>query len=323
MRAEGMAIAESELEAFEALSSRSSELDQVLANAPDDLAAHQVYADWLLERGDPRGELISLALASSPTENWLATNLGQVIGPLAHHRTRLKIRWKSGWIEAIEIGSQFATSDEEIVQLLCALPASLLLRRLTMPARFAPAIAACTFPPKLDEIELLETWQPIVLDPIAKRVRRLAVNGYAVEIALDSDRLEELGVLSYDLSTVLHGVMTSHLPKLRRLELQRYLPQDGPHEDNQIWETFCEAIHPSLREVRLTDVLFNLRAFLSSRLARNLERIELVGHTVEMEHVPMFLDDRSYASMPIEMRSVGINPDARRKLIAAGYTVEV
>src|SRR5262249_28733887 len=38
-------------------------LEDALAESPDDLAAHAVYADYLMERGEPRGELIQVQLA--------------------------------------------------------------------------------------------------------------------------------------------------------------------------------------------------------------------------------------------------------------------
>lgn len=47
---------------------RGAKLLEQVVRAPRDAAARQVYADWLLEHGDPRGQLISLEahLASSP-----------------------------------------------------------------------------------------------------------------------------------------------------------------------------------------------------------------------------------------------------------------
>jgi uncharacterized protein (TIGR02996 family) len=39
-----------------------------IAEAPDDLARRHVFADWLSERGDPRGELMALQLSSSGAE---------------------------------------------------------------------------------------------------------------------------------------------------------------------------------------------------------------------------------------------------------------
>ena len=39
---------------------RNPELEAAIAKDLDDLDAHLVYADWLSDRGDPRGELIAL-----------------------------------------------------------------------------------------------------------------------------------------------------------------------------------------------------------------------------------------------------------------------
>ena len=41
-------------------SATDSELLDAIRRAPDDATAVQVYADWLIDRGDPRGELIAL-----------------------------------------------------------------------------------------------------------------------------------------------------------------------------------------------------------------------------------------------------------------------
>jgi uncharacterized protein (TIGR02996 family) len=42
-------------------------LEEALVEAPDDLAAHSAYADYLMEQGDPRGELIQVQLALERT----------------------------------------------------------------------------------------------------------------------------------------------------------------------------------------------------------------------------------------------------------------
>ena len=36
------------------------ELERAIAERPDDRSAREVYGDWLLERGDPRGDLIAI-----------------------------------------------------------------------------------------------------------------------------------------------------------------------------------------------------------------------------------------------------------------------
>lgn len=49
---------------------RSSELELTIAEDPDNLSAYGVYADWLLERSDRRGELIAadLVLSAAPDD---------------------------------------------------------------------------------------------------------------------------------------------------------------------------------------------------------------------------------------------------------------
>ena len=45
----------------EDLAAQQPFMDSILAD-PDDLSNYQVFSDWLIERGDPRGELIGLEL---------------------------------------------------------------------------------------------------------------------------------------------------------------------------------------------------------------------------------------------------------------------
>jgi uncharacterized protein (TIGR02996 family) len=50
-------------------------LRAVIEAAPHDEAARQVYADWLLEQGDPRGELLTMQLARCRDPFWTAPRL--------------------------------------------------------------------------------------------------------------------------------------------------------------------------------------------------------------------------------------------------------
>ena len=58
------------------------ELLAAIIEHPDDDAPRAVYADWLTERGDPRGELITLQLAKRPT----AAQRARVEALLAAHK---------------------------------------------------------------------------------------------------------------------------------------------------------------------------------------------------------------------------------------------
>ncbi|MBA3541340.1 MAG: TIGR02996 domain-containing protein [Deltaproteobacteria bacterium] len=41
---------------------RNLELEAEIAKTPDEVAPYLVYADWLQQHGDPRGELIALSV---------------------------------------------------------------------------------------------------------------------------------------------------------------------------------------------------------------------------------------------------------------------
>jgi uncharacterized protein (TIGR02996 family) len=85
-------------------------LRQVL-EAPDDDRPRRVYADWLLERGDPRGDFIALQLASAerpegPSEfepraaALLAEHRAAWLGPLAMGAAR----FERGFLEVLSLG---------------------------------------------------------------------------------------------------------------------------------------------------------------------------------------------------------------------------
>lgn len=46
------------------MTDRGAELLNAVYERPDDRAAREVLSDWLIEAGDPRGELIALQLAA-------------------------------------------------------------------------------------------------------------------------------------------------------------------------------------------------------------------------------------------------------------------
>lgn len=68
--------------------SDEQQLLEAIWRDPTDDAARQVYADWLLERGDPRGEIINLQLTDTPAakkkgERLAKTHRRALLGPLA------------------------------------------------------------------------------------------------------------------------------------------------------------------------------------------------------------------------------------------------
>jgi len=64
---------------------RNPELEKAIVANPTDREAYAVFADWLQEQGDPRGELISLQLANrdKAARQLIDSNLDYFLGPLA------------------------------------------------------------------------------------------------------------------------------------------------------------------------------------------------------------------------------------------------
>lgn len=71
----------------------NAELEAAIDEDPYDASRYAVYADWLLERGDRRGELIALQIAAEENKQLrdkvdalLERRVEQFLGPLAKHR---------------------------------------------------------------------------------------------------------------------------------------------------------------------------------------------------------------------------------------------
>jgi len=112
--------------------------------AAGDADAFYVYADQLLERGDPRGQLMALlALPSSDSRarDGLSALIEQhpdvLAGPLAGRLDRSDATWRHGFLDGLRIAYDFGADDTsfDAAQLLAevfAHPSSRLLRSLTV-----------------------------------------------------------------------------------------------------------------------------------------------------------------------------------------------
>src|SRR5207237_10621860 len=69
-------------------------------DAPDDDAPRLIYADWLQQRGDPRGEFIALQLANKPRADALLAKhkkdwIGRFVGTRTRYGTEAR-QWTRG-----------------------------------------------------------------------------------------------------------------------------------------------------------------------------------------------------------------------------------
>src|SRR5688572_23115268 len=71
------------------MDARNPDLEAAIAASPLDREPYSVFADWLQQQGDPRGELISLQLAGKDAEAdaLFAKHEDYFLGPLAAHKT--------------------------------------------------------------------------------------------------------------------------------------------------------------------------------------------------------------------------------------------
>jgi uncharacterized protein (TIGR02996 family) len=93
----------------------NAQLEAQILQSPDDLALYQVYADWLIEQGDLRGELIALSLraqwSGSAEDAALATKFMEDhaevwFGDLADKRGSddVAFSFRLGFIDSVRIG---------------------------------------------------------------------------------------------------------------------------------------------------------------------------------------------------------------------------
>jgi len=107
---------------------REPSLEAAIAAAPDDEGCWQVYADWLLERGDPLGERIR---GLRPDD---AAMLG-TLEPLVSEHGALTLEWSHGFIRSALLRSWGAVQADELLVWLLALPVSRFIRSIEVEPR--------------------------------------------------------------------------------------------------------------------------------------------------------------------------------------------
>lgn len=118
-----------------ALAPTASTLLDAISNSPDDDGPRLVYADWLLERGDPRGEFIHLQCELAGRDDGallereaqlLSANEARWLGPLAG---RAGCRFRRGFLDELTV------LDLDAVEEARELLSRELVRRLVFSAR--------------------------------------------------------------------------------------------------------------------------------------------------------------------------------------------
>lgn len=119
-----------------ASASRNRELEARIAADPDNLEPRLIYGDWLEERGDPLGRLISLSPQGHEKKFQAHLKKSGLLGEHAKLVPRaLKLRWLGGFVDHLEAGAPSSRTDHQAADILSsflALPICRFLRRLSV-----------------------------------------------------------------------------------------------------------------------------------------------------------------------------------------------
>jgi len=250
-----------------------------ISTRPDDLALRAVFADWLLERGDPRGEFIVLQLKTNPSplekererqlyslhaKSWLPLPLREVIAPWSH-------RYRQGVLSACRIKD--------------ATPAQVAAAQLDPQWATVRELASAPFE-LIDQCPLLESLtdlsQPVLDDVVlfhAPRPKLRELSGRFSPRALQAISAAE------------------GWPALSRLGLWGSSGQstvDRQHELRAIAELDLYAMAPPRQDRSFRPTA--LGGLLTSPLARQLSRLELGTGYVQLA---TFLDELEAVDTPL------------------------
>jgi uncharacterized protein (TIGR02996 family) len=208
------------------LRERHPDLEAQIARDPENPAGYLVYADWLIERGDPRGELINLQveLARDPSVErrervalLLARHRAEWIGALdGENPGRVTWTWRNGFFRCVRLGAGYG-GHAALYRVM---------RKLTS-ACFLHELAISDF--RLTDTAWNELVSAIEDRPLPTTLRTLSI-GFSSS-AFDGD-LEQLAVLNPQLggleSLRIRGLDPSlsmlSLPALRSLEFDAFMP---------------------------------------------------------------------------------------------------
>jgi uncharacterized protein (TIGR02996 family) len=143
------------------------QLERTIEAHPDEPDAWRVYADWLQQHGDPRGELAAMQqkrLTRAQIDAFVMENRAQLLGPLddSWQNGELELSWRWGFVRAAKVlaASSNELSVADVVRLLLELPSCRFLQSLEIAASLVE-----------------RTFAPLAASPRARHLRRLVLSG--------------------------------------------------------------------------------------------------------------------------------------------------
>jgi uncharacterized protein (TIGR02996 family) len=286
-----------------------SDLQQALEGAlfanPDDLASHMAYADYLSERGDPRGEFIQVQLALEDQgrpaaereklrqremvlldlhrREWLGGLAAHLFDDTdALHRRYAQdhvscCRWRRGWVEDVYLWF----FDLATARALADCPATRLLRRLHIDSCGYEDVYEPEPEDRVPDGSRYPNLYPLARAPFLPHLRVFRL-GEAVDFE-NADFVEGSGEGSYNSGAVAHGLVRLAAKMARVEELHLYA---------QAVRTDKLFALPNLTNLRVLVVyhnrLYPLEVLAANPALRNLTAVRFhPAHTEDESCLPL------------------------------------
>ena len=321
-----------------ALDARFSDLERAIVEDPDDRDAWAVLADYQQSKGDPRGELIALALAGErdpakqrAADAYLAKHADALFGPLAPHDEG-RFKWHRGYIRDAWISCPDETgAAKQILELLLRHPSGRFLRDLTIGFDGPPSegslediivlLAEQTVPTLRelflgsfdypDECEM--SWFNVgdlgLLWSAVPRLENLIVQGNLSLGTIAHDKLQHLMLHTGGLpAECARAVSAANLPALRHLDVWYGAePYGGNASFFDVAPLLARHDLPALRHLGLRNCEFTdeiCDGIGRSRLLRQLETLDLSMGTMGDEGVDALVQ---HASALAHLKSIDVS----------------
>ena len=335
-------------------------LETALFANPDDIATHAAYADWLSERGDPRGEFINVQmqledltvsaenrkklqdrekkLLDQHATTWLGGLAGFLLDPKPVSQYRkggTRFRFARGWLDSIAADSLTVNLSRALVQA----PELRLLRELRIEYlayededEFEPGPDVGEDDPSapLSALQRLPTLPNLRVFYIGEPDEggQTHIDGEpAVDIVERMPNLEELHLFAHNID--LDRLFSLPLDKLRHLQVDhctRY-PLKVLAQNASLSNLTRLAFHPHAMEYEDGDDgayigLAGVRALMRSSHLRKLEHLQLRLSDMGDAGIQEFLDNGHLKRLKTLDLSGGVVTDAGARLLAASPDIK-
>lgn len=257
-----------------------------IAAAPDDAGPYLVYADWLQQRGDPRGQLIVLQATGAPEaeQRALIDAHLELRGPDVGLDPAPAIAWEYGYWRRLELGAYGWAPDDRALAGAAAFagaPSARFLRELSIRARTRDAAATAL---------AIARARRGTLHALSAVVGRGAFDDASLRALAACTRLRALELFACNDVTAAGLAHLSALRELARLDL-RQAPLD-------------DAGAAALRGLPLRDVSFDVVRDLTpvgvrALAAAPLERLRLAGLPLRDMHAAALAGHATLAAVDL------------------------